>query len=151
MHSDEPPAIGNTVSLYCDDKVFCVSSPQGSDNSMFESPDPLASPFPSPSEESHSSSISLVPAGTCKIKIPAGMCKGKRTPEPKHSSVSDETVHVLKSCTSEPVKKDIPYACGIMVENALRMYPENQHVELAMRLTNFLGKLQEEVKTKNKA
>jgi len=117
-----------------------VSSPQASDDSTFL-PAPMPIPSPSPTEESHSSSTSEVPAGTRKRK---------RVSDPKKSLVLDDALSVLKSCASEPVKADIPYACGIMVQNAFRMYPENQHVELAMRLTAFLGKVQEEVKIKNK-
>lgn len=130
-----------TVSLDCDDEILRVSSPQASDDSMFLNPALMANPSPTHNEESHSPSTSEVPPGTRKRK---------RVSDPKKSSLLDDALSVLKSCASEPVKADMPYACGIMVQNTFRMNPENQYVELAMRLTAFLGKVQEEVRIKNK-
>lgn len=127
----------HTVTLDCDEEVLCVSTPQASDDNMFLST-PTASSSPLPSDERHTSKSTSAPV---RIR------KRKRVSDPNDcSEVIGEALSVLKACSNEPQKADIPYACGILVQNVFRKYPDHLHLDLSIRLNAFLQKLEEEVK-----
>lgn len=136
------------------------------DDIFLDSPSPslpsMQSPTPSPSQSagsqssvpSSSQSVSSHPSrpSSSALETPSMKRKRKRTEAPDQTkpTVLHEAMSLLKSCASEPVHADIPYACGIMVQNFLRRYPEEHHVEMTMRLTCLLREIEEDIKNKNK-
>lgn len=136
----EQPIIVHTYTLGCDDEMTQEATPISSFGSIFINAAPSPTPPPLYTHEPCSPGISNDSA-TTTLEISAESRKRKKPPEQEKESAMEET--------SEPEEQDVPYACGIIVQSTFRQYPKEQHVELLARLSDFLTRLQIEVKNKN--